>query len=62
QPEGSPGGGTDGGGPDGGGKQGPGDGPQTPDTFLRRLIRRLRAKCVSPGVEYGWVAWCPVAA
>jgi transposase len=66
QPQGPPGGGSkgggDGGGPGGGGKQGPGEGPESPDTFLRRLIRRLRAPCVSPGANYGRVAWCTAAA
>jgi len=64
QPAGTPGGGADGGGPGkgGSGKKGPEEGPQLPDTFLRHLIRRLRDRGVSPGADYGRVAWCPAAA
>ncbi len=57
QPEGPPGGG-----PGGGGEKESGEGPQSPDTFLRHLIRRLRGRCVSPGADYGRVAWCHAAA
>jgi hypothetical protein len=62
QPEGPPGGGSSGSGTGGGGNKGSGEGPHSPDTFLRRLIRRLRDRCVSPGADYGLAAWCPVAA
>lgn len=62
QPEGPPGGGSKGDGPGGGGRGGSGEGPDRSENLLRRLTAWLRARCVSPGADYGRVAWCPVAA
>jgi transposase len=71
QPGGSPGGGSKGGGggkgsgsgdgPGGGGKNGPRDGPETPETFLRRLIRHLHARVTPNAADSRRAAWCPVA-
>ena len=66
QPERPPGGGSkgggDGGGPGGSGKTGPGEGPDSPDTFLRRLIRRLRIRLAPTVADSRRSVWCPVVA